>query len=535
MLKTVRAYIRERELIGAGERVAVAVSGGADSVALLRVLLELRQELGIVLSVAHLNHQLRGAAADEDARFVAELAAGHGLELHLAARDVRTSAAERKLSIEAAGREARYGFFRELAEQGRVDKVATAHTLDDQAETVLLKLLRGSGLRGLSGIHDKLKLPDRDCAPGEPECRLAGNPGTVPAPTRPASGSSTPSRLAGPTTGKCGPPDRTGNPWVVRPLLGVTRAQIEAYLRGLSQPWREDESNRDLRFTRNRVRKLLPQLQAEFNPAICSSLAQMAELAQAEECYWAEILAGLAPGVIRHPSKPNTGLPGTPHSGEGQFVEVDCARAASFPLALQRRLLRFAADGIGLTLGFDDVERLRHLLAAHSGTRVALAGGEASKQRTAAGSTIHLAHCAGVPEPGTPANTSAGYEYHLSIPGEVVVAEAGCVIRASLVEAGEGRDSGGLADPKLLGPDLTVRNWRPGDRYLARGAEHEKKLKVYFQQYRVPLRKRTLWPLVFGNGRLVWAYGMPIALDFEFKQNTGVAVRIEGVPLEPPR
>jgi len=527
VLKTVRAYIRERELIGAGERVAVAVSGGADSVALLRVLLELRQELGVVLSVAHLNHQLRGAAADEDARFVAELAASHGLELHLAARDVRACAAERKLSIEAAGREARYGFFRELVEQGRVDKVATAHTLDDQAETVLLKLLRGSGLRGLSGIHDKLKLQDRDCAPGEPECRFAGNPGdTVPASTRPASGSSTPPL---PTTGKCGPPEA----WVIRPFLKVTRAQVEAYLRGLSQPWREDESNRDLRFTRNRVRKLLPQLQAEFNPALCSALAQMAELAQAEECYWAEVLTALAPGVIRHPSKPNTGLPGTPHSGDGQFVEVDCAPAASFPLALQRRLLRFAADGIGLTLGFDDIERLRHLLAAHSGTRVALAGGEARKQRTAAGSIIQLAHCAGVPEPGTMANTSAGYEYHLSVPGEVVVAEAGCVIRASLVEVGE--ELSGLADPKLLGPELTVRNWHPGDRYLARGTEHEKKLKVYFQQYRIPLRKRTLWPLVFGNGRLVWAYGMPIALDFEFKQNTGVAVRIEGVPLESPK
>ncbi len=504
VLKTVRAYIRERELIGAGERVAVAVSGGADSVALLRVLLELRQELGIVLSVVHLNHQLRGAAAGEDARFVAELTAAHGLELHLAVRDVGACAAERKLSIEAAGRELRYGFFRELVEQGRVDKVATAHTLDDQAETVLLKLLRGSGLRGLAGIHDKLRFQGRAFVATDSEWKSTGSPGSaVPASPDPASGD------AGVTT--------TGNPWVVRPLLGVTRAQVETYLRGLPQPWREDESNRDLRFTRNRVRKLLPQLQTEFNPALCSSLAQMAELAQAEECYWAEILAALAPGVIR--------------PGEGCSVEVDCARAASFPLALQRRLLRFAAEGIGLTLGFDDVERLRLLLAAHSGTRVLLANGEASKQRTAAGSIIHLAHCAGVPEPGTPADTFTGYEYHLSIPGEVIVAEARCMIRASLVEVGQERDPGGLADPKLLGPELAVRNWRPGDRYLARGAEHEKKLKVYFQQYRIPLQKRTLWPLVFGNGRLVWAYGMPIALDFEFKQNTGVAVRIEGVPL----
>ena len=465
--------------------MAVAVSGGADSVALLRVLLELREELGVVLSVVHLNHQLRGAAADEDARFVAHLAASHGLELHLASRDVRACAAERKLSLEAAGRELRYGMFRELVEQGRVDKVATAHTLDDQAETVLLKLLRGSGLRGLGGIHDKLRLrEERDSA----------------------------AALANASPSQSASPDRV---WVVRPMLEVTRAQIEAYLRGLAQPWREDESNRDLRFTRNRVRKLLPQLQAEFNPALCSSLAQLAQLAQAEESYWQKILTGLAPELIR--------------PGNGESVEVECGRVAALPLALQRRLLRFVAEGVGLTLGFDDVERLRRLLAAQSGSRVELSGGEASKHRSAAGSTIRLAHCAGA----IPADAAAGYEYRLSVPGEVVVAEAGCRIRASLVEAGEERNPGNLVDPKLLGSELTVRNWHPGDRYLARGAEHEKKLKVYFQQYRIPLELRTRWPLVFGNGRLVWAYGMPIALDFEFKQNTGVAVRIEGVPLEP--
>ena len=195
MLKTVRAYIRDRELIHAGERVLVAVSGGADSVALLCVLLELRDELGIVLSVAHLNHQLRGAAADEDARFVAELAACHGLEFHLAVRDVGAWAAQHKLTLEAAGRELRYGFFKQLIQQNRVDKVATGHTLDDQAETVLLKVLRGSWLRGLGGIHDRLTAEDG---------RL--------------------SALAGVTLADA------GRSWAVRPLLGVTRRQIESFI-----------------------------------------------------------------------------------------------------------------------------------------------------------------------------------------------------------------------------------------------------------------------------------------------------------------
>ncbi len=465
MLKTVRAYIRERELIRAGERVLVAVSGGADSVALLRVLLELRDELGIVLSVAHLNHQLRGPAAEEDARFVAELAASHGLEFYLAARDVRAHAAERKLTLEAAGRELRYGFFRQLIDQNRADKVATGHTLDDQAETVLLKVLRGSWLRGLGGIHDRLNTED-------------------------------------------------GRPWVVRPLLAVTRRQIEAYLRAHSQSWREDASNRDLRFTRNRVRKLLAQLQDEFNPGVAATLAQMAELAQAEESYWANIVAELPPGVL-HPA------------GE-EAVEVDCHRAAALPVALQRRLLRLAGERLRLRLGFDEVERLRRLLAARSGARCSLlAGWEARQQRIGDSLVLRIGRSPGEPIAG-------GYEYRLGVPGEVAVPEAGCLVRARLVEASREPDTAGLADAQRLGPELTVRNWRPGDRYLPRGKEHEQKLKVYFQQYRIPPEKRTLWPLAFRNDQLVWAQGMPIALDFEFKQNTGVAVRLESVTLSSP-
>src|SRR5271165_4209392 len=138
-------YIRERKLMRAGDRVCVAVSGGADSVALLRVMLELRGELGIVLSVVHFNHTLRGDESEADHAFAKDLASQHGLEMHDARGDVARRAEERSLSTEAAAREARYEFFWSLIESGRLDKVATAHTLDDQAETVLLRLVRGTG------------------------------------------------------------------------------------------------------------------------------------------------------------------------------------------------------------------------------------------------------------------------------------------------------------------------------------------------------------------------------------------------------
>ena len=142
----------------AGDRVAVAVSGGADSVALLRVLLELRNELGIVLSVAHFNHGLRGEASEADEAFVAELARQHDLEFFCGRGDVREHALTSKLGLEAAARDLRYCWLSSLAESHNLNQVATGHTLDDQAETVLLKFLRGAGTRGLAGIYPEIAI-----------------------------------------------------------------------------------------------------------------------------------------------------------------------------------------------------------------------------------------------------------------------------------------------------------------------------------------------------------------------------------------
>src|SRR5580700_8902619 len=156
--QSVAAYIRKHVLLKPGDRVGAAVSGGADSVALLRLLLELRRQLGIVLSVVHLNHKLRGAESDVDQAFVSDLAQRHQLELHCESADAAAYAAEKHLSLETAAREVRYAFFRRLLQQDCVNLIATAHTVDDQAETVLLKLVRGAGTRGLAGIYPRLSV-----------------------------------------------------------------------------------------------------------------------------------------------------------------------------------------------------------------------------------------------------------------------------------------------------------------------------------------------------------------------------------------
>ncbi|HEX3091067.1 MAG TPA: tRNA lysidine(34) synthetase TilS, partial [Candidatus Angelobacter sp.] len=150
MMEKVLKYIREQHLLQPGQRVAVACSGGADSVALLRILADLREELGVVLSVAHFHHQIRGAEADADQRFVEELAANLQLEFYSGSGNVPAHAAAHKISLETAARDLRHQWFADLIQQGKADKIATAHTLDDQAETVLMRILRGTGARGLA-------------------------------------------------------------------------------------------------------------------------------------------------------------------------------------------------------------------------------------------------------------------------------------------------------------------------------------------------------------------------------------------------
>jgi len=264
LAKRVAKFIRVRELLRPGQRAAVAVSGGADSVALLRLFLELRTELGVVLSVAHFHHGLRGPDGDADAAFVASLAKTHDLELHEGSGNVREYAANKKLSVETAARELRLRFFEGLLRDGKADRVATAHTLDDQAETVLMKALRGAWTRGLAGIYLEQRL-------------------------------------------------ETGA--IVRPLLEVRREELRSYLAEINQTWREDLSNADPAFSRNRVRaSVMPVLRSEVNPAVDVTLAHLAEIARGEEEYWADQIQRLLPIML---------VRGQPGRGGGRRVRPE--------------------------------------------------------------------------------------------------------------------------------------------------------------------------------------------------------------------
>jgi tRNA(Ile)-lysidine synthase len=334
----------DRSNIKPGDRICVAISGGADSVALLLTLHAAnstpRESLGVGLSAAHIHHGLRGPEADADQQFVTDLCIGLDIPLHLHQADVPARVADMRASgnhetIEEAARAVRYDFFTTLLASGHADSILTAHTLDDQAETVLMKLLRGAWTEGLSAIHPIVTLPK----------------------------------------GK-----------ILRPFLNTRRAEIESFLKAIPQPWREDSTNTDTAFTRNKIRhELLPQLRNQlraYNPNLDQTLANLAELAREEEARWQTELNKILPQLL---------LPGKPVRGGGRAVSttpghsavsIELDRLRTLDPALRRRVIRAAARQLGARLSFDETARLLALCGFRTDPTVAA--------RT--GSNLHLSN-----------------------------------------------------------------------------------------------------------------------------------------------
>jgi tRNA(Ile)-lysidine synthase len=485
--QTVLAYIRKHELLTAGDRVGVAVSSGADSVALLRLLLELRPQIGIVLSVVHFNHRLRGGESDGDARFVADLAERYHLEFHAAEANVGAWAAERGWSLEAAGRELRYQYFYRLL-AGNLNRIATAHTLDDQAETVLLKITRGAGSRGLAGIYPELKVPG--CEPVEnPRNRLSRR--------RPAA--------------------------IVRPLLSIRRNQIQAYLGTIEQNWREDPSNEDLRHARNRVRQgILPRLERDLNPAVREALAETAEIARAEEDYWEQETERLLASAWVRPESPL----GKPEEQTATRASVRIDLLGALPVALARRLVRRAAESLGLDLEFRHVEEILSLARGSAEPEKAVA---LPDRCTARLSKAELQFAKPQAHQGF-----LNYEYRLTVPGSIEVPQTGSRFEVLLVSPGVcegGYNPDDLLDPARLEGELRVRNWRPGDRFWPAHRKAPKKIKELLEERHLRGVERKRWPVVVNGTDLVWVRGFAAPRRLR-PHNGSQAVWIREVRLE---
>jgi len=480
--------IREEKMFRPGDRVGVAVSGGADSVALLRLLDGLRQRLGITLVVLHFDHCLRGAESDADAGFVSELARGLALDIVVDREDVAAAAAKQKWNLEDAARRLRYAFFERVVKEGKATRIAVAHTADDQAETVLAHLLRGSGPAGLAGIY-------------------------------PVAGT------------------------IVRPLLWCRRESLRKYLRELKQDWREDATNRHMRRMRARIREqLLPLLERDFSPQVATRLGRIARLSREEEQFWAALVEDRFRALVR--SKDGAFTIGVrdllaPLDVSAGALDEGTPPASKPPAplrALTERLIRRLyqkVSGIAQGPTAERVEQVIHLAAeSTSGRRVEMPGGVCVEHNFkdlvfSRGKTRSKRHETAV-RPHT-------YQYSVTLPSRgataVSVPELKRCFHLKVIDwPGAARDTKlecAALDADLLRAPLILRNWRPGDAYRPRGGRQTQKLKRLFLAKRIPVRERTGWPVLESDGRIVWVRGMPAADEYCASAGTKVGILIE--------
>jgi tRNA(Ile)-lysidine synthase len=424
-----------------GATVVAAVSGGPDSMALLHALAQLAPARRWTVAAAHLHHGIRGADADADEDFVRREAAARGCRFAGGRRDVPAEAAAAGIGIEEAARTARYAFLQETAAACGAAAIATGHTADDNAETVLHRVLRGTGLHGLAGIP----LVRRD-------------PGGVP---------------------------------VVRPMLRLARAEVTAFLETESVPFREDRTNADTAFTRNRLRReLIPLLERDFNPRVREALLRLAAVAGELDIF--EALARDRAAALLREDGP-----------DAQVLDIPALLAE--PAAVRSRVAALAC-GAERTAAYDHVRRVLALAAdGVSGATLELPGGlRVTREHD------RLRFHRDTPPPARP-------PVELALPGVTPLWEGAGAIEASLADGGPAdleafrRTKGAneeMLDFDRVAPPLVVRTRRPGDRFHPLGAPGETKLKDVLIDARVPLSRRDTQLLVADARRILWVVGL---------------------------
>ena len=439
MFDKVLAMVRTHSLLTAGDRAVIGVSGGPDSVALLHIMLQMQKEYNLYLHVAHLNHQFRGKDADEDARFVADLAREWGVDCTVRVVDVPALSREKGLSPEDAGRQARYALFSGVAKENGCNRIIVAHHRDDQAETILLNLIRGAGLEGLTGMK-----PIRE--------------------------------------------DR-----IIRPLLHVSRQEVEAYCQEHKLHSRQDASNLQTDYRRNKIRlQLIPFIEKEFNPQFRKALGRTAVILADEN----EMMQSLADEIVQQQQK---------MSENECSIPVDILR--NEPVALQRRIVRkMIANWHGSTVGlaYEHIEQIIRLVRnMRTGKRIPLPGGlEAFIEYGELG--IRSLEKMSISEPVTRA---------MVIPGITEVPELDYCFEANYQQQDmleKNRDTNIIyVDPEKVELPLSIRTRKDGDRLSLPGGKGSSKVKKILIDMKIRQAERGLIPLlVDAKDRIIWIVGM---------------------------
>ena len=435
----------------------------------------------------HFNHKLRGRASEADEKFVASLAAGHNLPFFVAREDIARKSARERANLEDAARRARYAYFERLVADGKLDRVAVAHTADDQAETVLGHILRGTGLAGLAGIH-----PEVGC--------------------------------------------------VFRPLLHVRRGDLRRYLRAGKQSWREDATNRDTKRTRARIRlKLMPLLEKQFQPAVVEHLCQLASFAREDEA-WLESSAALRVFLNAKEDRGEWRISLrdllAAHAPANQPKELGELWRRDAPQAMSKRLIRLLVKKVKPHSGqlsavhVDAVLRLAE--QADSGKSLPLPGGvevrrlrDALAFRAVADAKSNIRE--GPPKPFC-------YPVKLGSQAvEVALLEQSYRLRFTVIDwPPQGRETnvtGAVLDRERIRLPLMVRNWRPGDSMQAVGHQKRHKLSRLLNELGVSRWDKVWWPVLTSGEAVAWTRGLPVSSELAPSDSTRKAVVITEVPI----
>ena len=451
VLNTIRKY----NMILPDEKIILAVSGGPDSTALLYLMYNLRDELKCSFHIAHLNHNLRGKESNADAEFVKEQAHKLGLPITVESLDVYNMITSKE-SLESGARRIRYEFYKQVMAEVGAKKVAQGHTADDQAETVIMRFLRGSGTKGLSGI----------------------------------------------------PPIRNGI--YIRPIIEMTRTEVEEYLQNLNITPRWDSSNLSTEYERNKIRhELIPILERNYSPNIKRILQQTADILRTEEDLLTEL------------TQQNMGE--CVESQDSKSITISIIKIKRCHIALQRRILRLSIETLLGDLNrydFDHIDDLINLID-HGAT-----GSIISLPRGIIAERTYEKIIIGFERFGQIANP---YDYIVNVPGETEIRDLGLVIKTILNKSDNlsySKDKYQKTfDYDKINGDLHLRSRWQGDRFQPLGVSGTKKLKDFFIDKKVPRSQRENIPILTDGNNILWIIGYQI--DGRFKVTTQTRTQLD--------
>jgi len=475
LIERVVRTIKDYSMLYSQDSVLACVSGGPDSVALLNILSILSPRFNIKIGVAHLDHSLRGKDSDQDAKFVESLALKLDLPFHIQKRHVQKYAEKEKLSIEDAGRKARYDFFLNISEKMGYSRIATAHHAGDNAELILMNMLRGAGKSGLSGI----------------------------------------------------PPIRgTGGKSIIRPLIHLSKNEIHTFLSENGLHYVQDSTNHDTKYLRNRIRhNLIPEMKSSYNPKIVEALNRMGTIIQNEENWIEKIVDSEMKGLISQENE--------------SAIRCAASHLMEKPLPLRRRIVRSLirqVKGDLKQMTYDHIDSILHLIErdlsegqVHLPDEILI---EVSAGQVLISKKKRIAR-----PPKTNSQPEVVFSYNVSKPDSsaktILIKEIGKQIRFSEtvitgpVDFSEMESNVAWIDMDRIEFPLTIRNIIPGDRFSPLGVAGTQKVKKFFINNKIRRSGRATCPILISNDRIVWVGGFQIDNSAKVTSSTKKILKVE--------